>query len=427
MELWVLFGSFLVLMLLGVPIAVVLGVSSLITVIYMDIPPMVVFQRMSSGMNSFSLIAIPFFIYAGEIMQYGGISDRLVRLASGMVGHIRGGLGLVNVVASMFFGGISGSAVADASALGTTLIPMMKRKGFSADYAVSVTVTAATIGLIIPPSHNMIIYSIAAGGTVSVTSMFLGGFVPGVLVGLCLMAAAYLLAVKRNYPREPFPGFAALFASFFSALPGLLTAVIIIGGVLSGIFTATESSAIAVIYAIAVTAFGYKSLTWADIKRATVNATRTTALVLLIIGTAASFGWLLALNQVPTKLYHLLQTISDNPYVIMLMVNAILLFLGTFMDMAPLIIICTPIFLPVMKAIGMDPVQFGIMLMINLGIGLCTPPVGSVLFVGCAVGKIKIEEALRSIWPFYAAMVLALLLTTYIPAISLLMPKLLGN
>jgi len=427
MELWVLFGSFLVLMFLGVPIAMVLGVSSLITFFYMGIPPMVVFQRMASGMNSFSLIAIPFFIYAGEIMQYGGISDRLVRLASGMVGHIRGGLGLVNVVASMFFGGISGSAVADASALGTTLIPMMKRKGFGLDYAVSVTVTAATIGLIIPPSHNMIIYSIAAGGTVSVTNMFLGGFVPGVLVGLCLMLAAYMLALKRNYPREPFPGFMALIASFFSALPGLLTAVIIIGGVLSGVFTATESSAIAVIYAVAVTALGYKSLTWNDFKKATINATRTTALVLLIIGTAASFGWLLALTQVPMKLYYLLRAISDNPYVIMFIVNLILLFLGTFMDMAPLIIICTPIFLPVMKSVGMDPVQFGIMLMINLGIGLCTPPVGSVLFVGCAVGKIKIEEAMRAIWPFYAAMVLALLLTTYIPAISLMMPELLGK
>ncbi|GFK95851.1 C4-dicarboxylate TRAP transporter large permease protein DctM [Fundidesulfovibrio magnetotacticus] len=427
MELWVLFGSFLVLMLIGVPIAVVLGVSSLITIVYMDIPPMVVFQRMASGMNSFSLIAIPFFIYAGEIMQYGGISDRLVRLASGMVGHIRGGLGLVNVVASMFFGGISGSAVADASALGTTLIPMMKRKGFGTDYAVSVTVTAATIGLIIPPSHNMIIYSIAAGGTVSVTNMFLGGFVPGVLVGLCLMAAAYLIAVKRNYPREPFPGFAALLASFFGALPGLLTAVIIIGGVLSGIFTATESSAIAVIYAVAVTALGYKSLKWEDFKRATVNATRTTALVLLIIGTAASFGWLLALNQVPAKLYEILRAVSDNPYVIMFIVNAILLFLGTFMDMAPLIIICTPIFLPVMKAVGMDPVQFGIVLMINLGIGLCTPPVGSVLFVGCAVGKIKIEEAMRAIWPFYAAMVVALMAATYIPWITLIVPKYLGK
>jgi len=427
MELWVLFGSFLVLMLMGVPIAVVLGVSSLVTIVYMDIPPMVVFQRMASGMNSFSLIAIPFFIYAGEIMQYGGISDRLVSLANGLVGHIRGGLGLVNVVASMFFGGISGSAVADASALGTTLIPMMKRKGFGTDYAVSVTVTAATIGLIIPPSHNMIIYSIAAGGTVSVTNMFLGGFVPGVLVGLCLMAAAYLIAVKRNYPREPFPGFAALVASFFSALPGLLTAVIIIGGVLSGIFTATESSAIAVIYALLVTALGYKSLKWEDFKRATINATRTTALVLLIIGTAASFGWLLALNQVPAKLYELLRAVSDNPYVIMFIVNAILLFLGTFMDMAPLIIICTPIFLPVMKAVGMDPVQFGIVLMINLGIGLCTPPVGSVLFVGCAVGKIKIEEAMRAIWPFYAAMVVALMAATYIPWITLVVPKYLGK
>ncbi|PID75992.1 MAG: C4-dicarboxylate ABC transporter permease [Deltaproteobacteria bacterium] len=425
MELVVLFGTFLILLFLGVPIAVTLGASAMVTVLYMDIPPMVVFQRMAAGMNVFSLMAIPFFIYAGELMLHGGISERLVRLANALIGYIRGGLGLVNVLSSMLFGGISGSAVADVSALGSTLIPMMKEKGYDPDYAVNVTVTSATIGLIVPPSHNMIIYSIAAGGTVSVSALFMAGFVPGILTGISLMVATYLIAVKRGYPRETFPGFTALLLLFASSLPGLLTAIIIVGGVLSGIFTATESAAIAVIYALLVTAFFYRSLTWKTFVAATLGAVKTTAMVLLIIGTAAAFAWLLALNQVPDRLFTLLQSISDNPYVIMLMVNIILLFLGTFMDMSPLIIICTPIFLPVMTQLGMDPIQFGIILMINLGIGLVTPPVGSVLFVGCAVGKVRMEDTTRTIWPFYAVMVITLLLVTYIPAISMFVPNLL--
>ena len=427
MELTLLFGSFAVLLFLGVPIAVCLAGSSMITILYMDLPPMIVFQRMAAGMNVFALMAIPFFIYAGELMLHGGISDRLVRLANAIIGHIRGGLGLVNVLASMLFGGISGSAVADASALGATLIPMMREKGYDADYAVNVTITSATIGLTVPPSHNMIIYSIAAGGTVSVASLFMAGFVPGVVTGLCLMAASYAVAYRRRYPKEKFPGLQVLAATFAVALPGLLTAVIIVGGVLTGVFTATESSAIAVIYALVVTLFAYRTLKWSNFITATINAVKTTAMVLLIIGTAASFAWLLALNQVPAKLFALLQSVSDNPLVIMLMVNIILLFLGTFMDMAPLIIICTPIFLPVMQQLGMDPIQFGIVMMINLGIGLVTPPVGTVLFVGCAVGKISIEQTVKSIWPFYLALLMALLLVTYIPAFSMLLPNLLLN
>jgi tripartite ATP-independent transporter DctM subunit len=360
-------------------------------------------------------------------MLHGGISHRLVGLANAIIGHIRGGLGLVNVLASMLFGGISGSAVADVSALGATLIPMMREKGYDADYAVNVTITSATIGLTVPPSHNMIIYSIAAGGTVSVASLFMAGFVPGVVTGLCLMVAAYVVARNRGYPKEKFPGFKVLLKNFAVSLPGLLTAVIIVGGVLSGIFTATESSAIAVIYALAITLFVYRSMTWKRFVTATISAVKTTAMVLLIIGTAASFAWLLALNQVPAKLFILLQSVSDNPLVIMLMVNVILLFLGTFMDMAPLIIICTPIFLPVMEQLGMDPIQFGIVMMINLGIGLVTPPVGTVLFVGCAVGKIPIEETIKSIWPFYLALLMALVLVTYVPAFSMFLPNLLLN
>ena len=425
MILLTLFGTFLFALLLGVPVAFALGLSSIATVFYMDLPPLIVFQRIASGMNAFALIAIPFFIYAGELMLHGGIADRLVRLACAAVGHVRGGLGVVNVVTSMLFGGISGSAVADASALGATLIPVMRKKGYDDDYSVNVTVTSATIGLTIPPSHNMIIYSIAAGGTVSVASLFLAGFIPGIFTGICLMIAAYVIAVRRGYPSEPFPGFRVLAITFAAALPGLTTAVIIVGGVLSGIFTATESSAIAVIYALCVTVLVYRSMTWRKFILATTNAVRTTAIVLLVIGMASAFGWLLALNQIPALLFDLLQGISDHPLIILIIINVILLFLGTFMDMSPLIIISTPIFLPIVQKLGMDPIQFGIVLMINLGIGLVTPPVGSVLFVGCAVAKIRIEDTLKTIWPFYLALLFALIVVTYIPAVSMTLPNLL--
>ena len=425
MILLTLFGTFLFALLLGVPVAFALGLSSIATVFYMDLPPLIVFQRIASGMNAFALIAIPFFIYAGELMLHGGIADRLVRLACAAVGHVRGGLGVVNVVTSMLFGGISGSAVADASALGATLIPVMRKKGYDDDYSVNVTVTSATIGLTIPPSHNMIIYSIAAGGTVSVASLFLAGFIPGIFTGICLMIAAYVIAVRRGYPSDPFPGFRVLAITFAAALPGLTTAVIIVGGVLSGIFTATESSAIAVIYALCVTVLVYRSMTWRKFILATTNAVRTTAIVLLVIGMASAFGWLLALNQIPALLFDLLQGISDHPLIILIIINVILLFLGTFMDMSPLIIISTPIFLPIVQKLGMDPIQFGIVLMINLGIGLVTPPVGSVLFVGCAVAKIRIEDTLKTIWPFYLALLFALIVVTYIPAVSMTLPNLL--
>ena len=424
MILLILFGTFFAALVLGVPVAFALGLSSVATVFYMDLPPLIVMQRMASGMNVFALIAIPFFIYAGELMLHGGIADRLVRLANAAVGHVRGGLGVVNVVTSMLFGGISGSAVADASALGATLIPMMRKKGYDDDYSVNVTVTSATIGLTIPPSHNMIIYSIAAGGTVSVASLFLAGFIPGIFTGICLMIAAYVIAVRRGYPSEAFSGFRYLGVTFAAALPGMMTAIIIVGGVLSGIFTATESSSIAVIYALCVTVLVYRSLTWRKFIVATANAVRTTAIVLLVIGMASAFGWLLALNQVPALLFDLLQGISNNPIVILLIINFILLFLGTFMDMSPLILITTPIFLPIVQKLGMDPVQFGIVLMINLGIGLVTPPVGSVLFVGCAVAKIRIEDTLKTIWPFYLALLFALIVVTYIPAVSMTLPNL---
>jgi tripartite ATP-independent transporter DctM subunit len=423
MSLVILFGGLFFLIAIGVPVAFSLGLAALFTLLYDGLPAMVAFQRMTAGMNIFALLAIPFFIYAGELMLYGGIAERLVRLANALVGHIRGGLGLVNVLASMFFGGISGSAVADTSALGSILIPLMRKRGYDVDYAVNVTITASTTGILIPPSHNMIIYSLAAGGGVSVAALFLAGFVPGILIGLCLMVAAYVVAVRRGYPREAFPGLRSLILSFVGAAPGLLLAVIIMGGVLTGIFTVTESAAIGTIYALFVTLLVYRSLSWADFVRATMNAVRTTAMVMLVIGTANAFGYLLALHQVPAAMIELLSGISDNPYVILMIINVAMLALGCIMDMAPLILICTPIFLPVVMLIGMDPIQFGMVMMINLGLGLCTPPVGSVLFVGCAIAKCRIEDTVRTVWPFYLAMLVALMLTTYIPAISLTLPK----
>ncbi len=425
MELTVLFGTFLLLLVLGVPIAFVLAISSLATVLYMGMPPLIVFQRMGSGINVFALMAIPFFIYAGDLMLRGAIAEKLVNLAAALVGHVRGGLGVVNVASSTFFGGVTGSAVADAAAVGGLMVPQMEKRGYATDYAVNVTVTSAIISLILPPSHNMIIYSISAGGVISIADLFTAGIVPGLMLAVMLMVTAYLVARYRGYPAEAFPGFKALAQIFVIAVPGLLLIAIIVGGVRSGWFTATESSLIAVVYALLITLFVYRSLSWKDFVAATLGAVRTTAMVLLVIGAAAAFGWLLALLQVPAAMIVLMQQISDNPLLIFLLINLILLLLGCFMDMSPLIIITTPIFLPVVKAFGMDPVHFGIILILNLGIGLCTPPVGSVLFVGCAVGKIPIMQAARTIWPFYLTCLLALALVTYIPAISLFLPDLL--
>jgi tripartite ATP-independent transporter DctM subunit len=423
MELWILFGVFTLLMLIGTPIAFCLGVSSFAAVLYMGLPPLVVFQRLNSGMSVFSLLAIPFFIYSGDLMVRGGIASRIVAFAASLVGHIRGGLGQVNIVTATLFGGISGSAVAEAAAVGGLMIPQMKARGYGADYAVNVTSMAALIALLLPPSHNMIIYSISAGGKISIADLFTAGVIPGFLLAGVLMVTAYLVARKRGYPTEPFPGFVAVAHLFAVAIPGLLLIAIIFGGVRSGIFTATESSCIAVLYALLVTLFVYRQMSWNDFVHATMGAVRTTAMVLLIIGTAAAFSWLMAFLRVPATLVAWMQTISDNPIMILLLLNIIMLLLGTFMDMGPTIIITTPIFLPIVQAYGIDPVHFGVIMILNYGIGLNTPPVGGVQFVACAVGKISVWEAMRSIWPFYGAGVVVLLLVTYIPALSLWLPS----
>ena len=426
MELTLLIGVLFLLLIMGLPVAFALGIASLMTFYVLDIPLIVGFQRMAASMNLFALMAIPFFVFAGDLMHRAGIAERLIRVADAALGQRRGGLGQVGVGASMMFGAVSGSAIASVSAIGSTLGPMMREKGYDADYVVNVTATSAVTGLLIPPSHNMIIYAAAAGVSISLADLFLAGILPGLLTGLLLMLSAYLVARKRNYPKGQFPGWRAFAVSFAGAIPGLLSAAIVVIGVLSGVFTPTESAGIAVAYTILVALLVYRSLTWEGFLAATTASVRTTAMVMIIIGAAGAFGWLLALLQAPTQLAELLRGITENPILLLLLINLVLLLLGTFMDMAPLIIITTPIFLPMTVALGMDPVHFGIMLLLNLGIGLVTPPVGAVLFVGCAIGKIPIEQTVRTIWPFYGALLLALIAVIYIPGLSLWLPSLLN-
>lgn len=422
MELIVLLTLLVVLLAMGVPVAFSLGTASLAVFFMLDIAPIVAFQRMAASMNLFALMAIPFFVFTGDLMARTGIAERIVRAAEAAFGRARGGLGQVDVGASMMFGAVSGSAVASVSAMGSTLIPMMKERGYDSDYAVNVTITAAILGILIPPSHNMIIYAAAAPVSVNIGDLFLAGIIPGLIAGGALMFVAWAVAVKRGYPAGVFPGWRALAKAMIVAAPGLFAALIIVFGILLGIFTPTESAAIAVVYTIAIGVLVYRTLDFSRFLEAAAGAAQTTAMIMLIIGAAGMFGWLFALLEGPQALANGLTTISTNPTAIMLMILIVLLLLGAFMDMAPLIIITTPIFLPVAMDVGIDPVHFGIITLLNLGIGLVTPPVGSVLFVGCAVGGAKPETVIRTIWPFYSALIFVLLIVTFIPALSLWLP-----
>lgn len=426
MGLAILLGLFAICIIIGVPVAYAIGIAAVASFAYEGLPLMIAFQRITSGISVFSLLAIPFFIFAGELMLHGGIASRLVKLASAAVGWMRGGLGQVNVFSSMLFGGISGSAVADVSALGSLLIPAMKEKGYEDDYAVNVTVTSSIAGIMIPPSHNMILYVVAAGGGMSVSKLFIAGIIPGILMCFGLALAARWIAIRRQYPTEAFAGWSVLLRTTFAAIPGLFTAVIIVGGALSGIFTVTESGAIGTISAILITTIAYRSLSLDAFWTAVRRSVRTTGMVMILVACASAFGYMLAFYSVPEKLTSLLYYASDNPLIILLIMNIMLLILGMIMDMAALILICTPIFLPVAISFGMDPIQFGVMLMMNLGLGLCTPPVGACLFVGCAIGNVPIEKAVKSIWPFYIAILVALMLVTFIPEISMTLPNLIG-
>jgi tripartite ATP-independent transporter DctM subunit len=420
-----LLGSFVGMLLLQIPITFCLAVASVITAVYLDIPLMAIVQQMVQGVRSFSLLAIPFFIIAGEMMGQGGISRRLILFSNLLVGRVRGGLAQVNCLASMFFGGISGSAVADVSSIGTILIPMMKEKGYDDDFSVGITVTSACQGVIIPPSHNMIIYSLAAGG-VSVGRLFLGGFIPGVMLGVGLMIVSYIFAIKRGYPKERKYSWKEALVISRDAILGLMTAVIIMGGVISGVFTATESAAIAVVYAFFITFFVYREIPLKAMKGILYNALKTLAMVMALIAAASAFGWLMAYLRIPALATEALLTISHNKIVLLLLINLLLLVLGTIMDMAPLILITTPILYPVVVgALGMSPVHFGIMLILNLAIGLTTPPVGSALFVGCAIGRIRIEQVFKTLLPMWFVMVAVLMLITFVPAITMFVPNLL--
>ena len=420
----ILFGVFAVLLLIGVPVAFALAASSLATVMYLGLPTLVVVQQTAAGASVTTLIAIPLFIFAGEMMMRGGISDRLIAFAGSLVGRLRGGLGQINVLSSLFFGGVSGSAIADVSAIGGTMIPQMIQRGFDRDFAVSVTVSAAIVALLVPPSHNLILYSASAGG-ISIADLFAAGIVPALLLTVVLMITGGIMARRRNYGTEPFPGIRAVGSRFVAALPGLLLVGVIFGGIRAGVFTAVESASIAVVYAVLVTAVIYRKLTFANFVAACSGAVRTTGLILFVIGAAASFGWLLAYLEVPAAAVKLLTGMASDKNAVLLMMIVMLLILGTFMDLAPLIIICTPIFLPVAKAIGVNPVHFGVILILKGGLGLITPPIGSVLFVGTAIGKISVGDTLRTIWPFYLAVLAVLLVVAFVPELSLWLPSVL--
>ncbi|MBC3376529.1 TRAP transporter large permease [Pseudomonas sp. SWRI92] len=424
MDALILLGSFLLLILIGMPVAYALGAAALIGAWWIDIPFQAMMIQVTGGVNKFSLLAIPFFVLAGAIMAEGGMSRRLVAFASVLVGFVRGGLSLVNLVASSFFGAISGSSVADTASVGSVLIPEMTRQGYPREYATAVTVSGSVQALLTPPSHNAVLYSLAAGGTVSIGSLFMAGIVPGIMMNLCLMALCLVFAKKRNYPKGEVIPLKQALKICREAMWGMMTLFIILGGILSGVFTATESAAIAVVWAFFVTMCIYRDYKWSELPKLMHRTVRTISIVMILIGFAASFGYIMTLMEIPAKITTAFLTLSDNRYVILMCINVMLLLLGTVMDMAPLILILTPILMPVIVGIGVDPVQFGMIMLVNLGIGLITPPVGAVLFVGSAIGKVSIESTVKALLPFYAMLFVVLMLVTYIPAISLWLPNL---
>lgn len=423
MAVTILCSSFVILMLLKFPVALVLAGSTLMTMIYMDIPLPVLGQQMIHGISSFSLLAIPFFILTGQIMGEGGLALRLVNFASLLVGHIRGGLALVNCIACMFFGNISGSAVADASSVGSVMIPMMKRKGYDVDYSVGLTISSAIQGVVVPPSHNLVLYSIVAGG-ISIKALFLAGIVPGFMLLGSLMTVAYFMAIKRGYePAEPVPKEERT-GIILHGLLSLSPAFIILGGILSGWFTASESGALAALYAF-ILAFGvYREVPFKNMWPVLKRTFRIVLMVYFLIATSGAFGWMMAYLQLPDLITEWFLSISNSPLIIMMLINVLLLILGGPMDMAPMILILTPVLLPVCVAIGIDPIHFGLILIFNAGMGLLTPPVGTVLFVGCAIGGISISDGTKAMMPFFTAMMVVLLLITYVPQTVMWLPSL---
>lgn len=424
MAILILLGSFFIMIFLRFPIAYAVALSSILCLLSQGLPLTTICQQMVKGISSFSLMAVPFFITMGCLMGSGGISEKLIALANACVGWMRGGMAMVNIVASYFFGGISGSAAADTASLGSLLIPMMVDQGYDGDFSTAVTITSSCEGLLVPPSHNMVIYATTAGG-ISVGSLFLAGYIPGAVLALSLMIGSYIISVKRNYPKcEPF-SVKNLLKQLSVSFWALAAVLIVVVGVVCGVFTATESAAIAVIYSLIVSVYIYKGLDWKGVWNELENCINTLSIVLILIATSSIFGFCLTRLHVPDMAANAIVGLTNNPILIALLLNLILLVLGCIMDMSPIILIATPILLPIAQSIGIDPIQFGVMVILNCGIGLLTPPVGAVLFIGSAVAKLPMEKVVKATLPFYLCMIITLLLVTFVPAISMFIPNLL--
>jgi tripartite ATP-independent transporter DctM subunit len=422
-DLLILVGSFAIVCLMGMPVAYALGFAAILGALWTGIPLEAVMLKVSGGMSGFSLLAIPFFILCGAIMAVGGMAERLVNLAKVFVGFIRGGMALVNIVASTMFGCISGSSVADTAAVGSVMIPQMIRSGYPRLFAVNVTISGSLQPLLLPPSHNMVIYSLAAGGTISVAHLFMAGVVPALLLGLSLIVLVLIIAHRENFPKGEVVPLRQALKIALDAVWGLVTIAIILGGILTGVFTPTESAAVACVYAFLVTMFVYRDCKWSELPKLVARVVRTVGMVMIMIGFSIAFGYMMAILQVPAKAAAFFVAISSDKYVFLLYINVLLLLLGTFMDLAPMLLICTPIFLPVIAQFGIDPVHFGIIMILNLGIGLLTPPVGPTMVVGCAIGGVSMEAVSRSILVFYVPMLIVLALVTYLPVLSLWLPS----
>jgi len=422
-EVLILVLSFLIFLSLRVPIAWAIGLAGLFTLLVsMPFLPSVttMAQRMATSLDSFTLTAIPFFILAGQIMNRGGIAVRLINFAKAVVGPLPGGLAFVNIISCMLFGAISGSAVAAASAIGGFMNPMMEKDGYSKPFSAAINITSATTGLIIPPSNVLIVYSLASGG-VSIAALFIAGYMPGLLLGLALMIVAAVYSIIKKYPTDKLVSVKEFLRRFIAAFPSLMLLVVVIGGIVAGIFTATEASAIAVVYTL-VLGFVYKEISIKDIVPILLETTKTSAIVLLLVATSIAMSWVMSYENIPQEISSALLGISENPIVILILINLILLFVGVFMDMTPAVLIFTPIFLPIVTSLGMDPIHFGIIMILNLCIGLCTPPVGSVLFVGCSVAQLKIQQVVKPLIPLFLVMILVLMIITYFPSITLWLP-----
>lgn len=423
-----LLGAFLVCLAIGVPIAVSIGIATTVTMLVtIPLAPAVTTTalRMATGIDSFALLAIPFFILSGRLISQGGMAQRLIDFAKVLVGGFPGGLAYVNVLASMFFGTISGSAVAATSAVGGFMIPSMEDEGYEREYSVAVTMTGSVTGLLIPPSNVLIVYSLASGG-VSIAALFIAGYVPGILLGLALMLAAGLIAIRRRYPVASRPGFSGSVRAFLRAIPSLLLLVIVMGGIVAGIFTATEASAVAVVYSLVLAVLVYREVRVRDLPDILLKSAETTAIVMFLIATSTALSWILSYESIPQDLAAFLLSLTGSRVLILLIINLLLLVVGTVMDITPAVLIFTPIFLPVAAQLGISPMHFGIMMVLNLCIGLCTPPVGSILFVGCGIGKTTVARTTRALLPFYAVMVLVLFLVIYLPGLSEVLPSVLG-